>query len=1101
MYLQPGSAGIIAGNQLLALCRRGFAFRIVRVPKKNPEATKYHAIHEGLLTPEEIRKANRDSLMSVYTLLEAEDVRNRLDRDYINGLLERTLAISRALLPEDYARIYTRLRSFPKVPSGITTELNEGVRRISANFNQKQIAMLIKSYAALSSRSVTTINELVKTFNKGFTEAEVWQLRDISAALATLRVPVKTDVETFYKMAVARLPKYLKTISGDDIGLFVNAFSRQGVNQDEVLYFVDAHAKRLVMESSYRTVALLCNAFARAERHSRSLINAVKERLHTEVDEFLKKRSRGLGTIEVVNVTGKHTETIGKCDSGGKVSNDGQVGDTLGFSTTPEGNITHDNGTNVKMASDSKLPLNLIDVAMVFNAFTKMEEHDLDLLNAYIPWLNHNINSESPTLSLVLLSHSFSRAGVNNKELYIRMAHVLIQRVNTLNCQQLGLVALSYAKVGQHIPLLFLRLADEVIYRGTVALKFKRYEFDFQSLEQLMQGFSRVGFRDHRVYHVLTTLLKRRLKTAGVEDMNGEMIASMLTSMSPNRVDSFAPFITDVIMRTRETTAYSTTGICRVLTAFGKLKIAHNRIVESMLKEVKNRLNEFQIPVLINTLKALARLKKYDLVLIKESLKRCSMHLVHLTPMDISNLLSALNDFGYRNVPFLQKLILCIKHRMEEFDRYQMYIIFSRLAMLRTLDAELYRQLIPRLLLHQHEFNELQLADISMGYIYLLVHFDYLQREWHLQRIAQSLAEKRKQYMPINNQSDERGSHDKLQRDIENLGVVDKCEHNVEGLQESGLNNSTETRGEHLDRGLLDISSSKSYTMPDPATNLSGYGFKDGILDAMLSHFGTKLDVATVFKLQTVHLYLQHIRPDIYSKLSAKSLETLHRCSSVKFALAEYMLTSSSVHREISHLLNLIGTFHRNEVQFGPYLIDIVPETTLAYRVAIEYDGPTHFYAETTMRTAKSILKHEILENAGWKVIHIPHQEWAQLVSTKQKIIYLDIIRKQFQGQPTLASNPSQRMPDNMPQARQFSTSLKRKRRYLLKLNEDILKKQLEAMEQGPSENEQVVKQESNSATDKIADILCTMLMDGKSDIIDIDDGNTVTKDRSSSKQ
>lgn len=28
----------------------------------------------------------------------------------------------------------------------------------------------------------------------------------------------------------------------------------------------------------------------------------------------------------------------------------------------------------------------------------------------------------------------------------------------------------------------------------------------------------------------------------------------------------------------------------------------------------------------------------------------------------------------------------------------------------------------------QHEFNEVQLADIATGYLYVLVHFDYLQR-------------------------------------------------------------------------------------------------------------------------------------------------------------------------------------------------------------------------------------------------------------------------------------------------------------------------------------------------------------------------------------
>ncbi|ORM41828.1 uncharacterized protein BXIN_0634 [Babesia sp. Xinjiang] len=1045
----------------LSICRRRFAFRIVRIPKKDVEATKYRAIHQNLITLEEMRNATREGVMAVYGALESEDVRSRLDQDYLQGLLERTLELRRAFLPEDYARIYLRLKSLPKAASGFTSELNEGVRRLSGNFNKKQIAIILKAYSSLNSRSLGTIDELLRTFNRGIHEAEVWQLRDVASALATLRVPLKEHVETFYKSAVAQLPKHLKGITGDDIGVFLNAFSRQGVSHDEVLHFVDSHAQRLIKEASFRNVALIANTFAKAERHSRAVINAVAERLHVEV-------AKNIGTTSI--------EVISRMDANETNGSKGTTGVSrmLEVATVPQ-----DEEKVPQNVLSRDHPLNVIDVAMIFNAFTKLEEHSLKLLNAYIPWLNHHINAETPTLSLVLLCHAYSRAGVNNRDLYMRMAQILLQRVNTLNCQQLGVVALSYAKAGQNIPLLFLRLADEVIYRGTVALKFKRYDFDFQSLEQLMQAFSRVGFRDHRVYHVLTTLLKRRLRTAGAEELNGDMIASILTSMAPHKVDAFVPFITDAIVRTREATAYSTSAICRLLIAFGKLKIAHGKITESMMKEVKDRVNEFQIPVLINALKALAKLNKYNLTLVKESLKRCSMHLVHLTTQDIANLLSALSDFGFRNVNFLEKLVMCIKHRMEDFNRHQLHIIFSRLSMLRTSDAEVYRQLLPRLMLHQHEFNELELADVSVGYIYVLVHFDYLQREMHLQRMAHSIAEARKQQQMM---------QDQAMAGYVNRGDDETCEHNMQhsdGSQRLELlppNEETMAGGTHNRR------------MPDPATNLAGYGFKDSILDAMLSHLGTKLDVGTIFKVQTVHLYLKHIRPDIYSKLSVKAVEALQKCSSVKFALAEYMLTSSSAHREVSHFFNLIGVCHRNEVQFGPYLVDIVPETSSSRKVAIEYDGPTHFYSETTMRTAKSILKHEILESAGWHVIHIPHQEWAQLVSAKQKIIYLDLLRKQYQDRYASSTVPLQ-LSASTVQSRPFSSALIRKRRYLLKINEQVLKEHLELPEQ--SEIEGGCRRQTASETDKIADELCKMLMDGKSNIVDIDKGEPIPKEGS----
>ncbi|GIX63569.1 RAP protein, putative [Babesia caballi] len=975
---------------------------------------------QNLLAPEELKKATREQLMGVYAALGLEDVRNRLDRDYVQQLLERTVFLGRALLPEDYARVFQRLCWKPEAASGFTAELNEGVRRLSCNFSHKQIAVILRAYASLGSRSLGTITELVKTFNKNVGDAEVWQLREVASALSTLRVPVTGHVESFYKSAVAHLPKHLKELHGDDIGIFLNAFSRQRVSHNEVLHFVDAHASRVIAEASHRNVALIANAFARAERHSQRLLQAVSERLHAEM-KFIAERHGGTSSMEVV------TPYIGANAVDSRVTSAPGVSGAVAANPrdTPEAQPTPDlQGPPV---ANNVTPLKIIDVAMIFNAFTKLEDDATKLLNAYIPWLNQHVDSEAPTLSLVLICHAYSRAGLSNRELFTRIAHVLVQRVNALNCQQLGLVAASFARAGQHVPLLFLRLADEVIYRGTVALKFKRYYFDFQSLEHLMQAFSRVGFRDQRVYCVLTTLLKRRLSTARPDEMSGDMIASMLTSMAPRKVDAFVPFITEAIVRTRDSTAYSTTALCRVLSALAKMKVSHAKIMDSLLKEVQDRVNEFQIPVLISTLKALAKLKRYSLALVRDVLKRCSLHLAHLTTLDIANLLSALSEFGFRNVSFLQKLAMCIKHRMNEFDRHQLYMIFTRLALLRTSDAELYKELLPRLLGHQHDFTEAQLADICVCYVYLLVHFDYLQRELHLQRVVRGAADHRRQQPPL-----EREDGQLKREPSSSTGHL-----------------ASPAAGDWTHPALVPR---VPYRMPDPATNVLPYGFKDHIVDAMLSHLGSKLDVATIFKVQTVHLYLKHIRPDIHSRMSSRALDVLRKCSAVKFALAEYMLTSSSVHREVSHFLNLMGVCHRNEVQFGPYLIDVVPETSLTPRVAIEYDGPTHFYAETTMRTAKSILKHEvtafstghsaqILENSGWQVIHIPHQEWAQLVSAKQKIIYLDRVRcvyprrkesadrKLYEGRAASTTTPLASRPPGAVQARHFSSGTHKKSR------------------------------------------------------------------------
>ena len=98
---------------------------------------------------------------------------------------------------------------------------------------------------------------------------------------------------------------------------------------------------------------------------------------------------------------------------------------------------------------------------------------------------------------------------------------------------------------------------------------------------------------------------------------------------------------------------------------------------------------------------------------------------------------------------------------------------------------------------------------------------------------------------------------------------------------------------------------------------------------------------------------------------------------------------SSESHREISRYLLQLGLPHTNEVIFGPFSLDIyVPET----RTIIEIDGPHHFFRDTVTRTSSSVLKHKLLECMGYKLIHVPFQEWIQCTTDSRKLAYCNSI-------------------------------------------------------------------------------------------------------------
>merc|ERR1719461_2558341 len=80
--------------------------------------------------------------------------------------------------------------------------------------------------------------------------------------------------------------------------------------------------------------------------------------------------------------------------------------------------------------------------------------------------------------------------------------------------------------------------------------------------------------------------------------------------------------------------------------------------------------------------------------------------------------------------------------------------------------------------------------------------------------------------------------------------------------------------------------------------------------------------------------------------------------------------------------------------------------------IAIEVDGPSHFYANSRRYTAYTKRKHRLLTRMGYKVLHVPYFEWRRLRGAREREDYM---RAKLQEEPTEWLDPEDEKYYNEP--------------------------------------------------------------------------------------
>ncbi|GIX65393.1 RAP protein, putative [Babesia caballi] len=87
----------------------------------------------------------------------------------------------------------------------------------------------------------------------------------------------------------------------------------------------------------------------------------------------------------------------------------------------------------------------------------------------------------------------------------------------------------------------------------------------------------------------------------------------------------------------------------------------------------------------------------------------------------------------------------------------------------------------------------------------------------------------------------------------------------------------------------------------------------------------------------------------------------------------EFAPSTSKMQYKISRLLDDLKVRHKAEQRVGPYVMDyVLPQL----QVAIEVNGYSHFYHQSTEFNAITRLKYQIVESLGWKMVSVNYFEW-----------------------------------------------------------------------------------------------------------------------------
>ncbi|ANQ11028.1 Uncharacterized protein PCOAH_00054180 [Plasmodium coatneyi] len=894
------------------------------------------------------RKSKKD-LLQIYKTVRRKDERKNLPSDFFENLFLCTRKFVRSLLPHEFVRIYKTMVVVGKKDRELNLLMHQQMKRIHANFDVTSISKLFQLFTFAKSKPVHLVKMLAETFLRrlqgesahhvdsiksaksvqlaGSTQLDEsdepavlpWHVRELVAIFCFFRIDSKKHIKSIFHHCTPWIGKNVQKFTPKDVTIILYSTVHLGRQDPIILSAVVKHIAFKGDSFQFFQLAIILNCFAKLGEKNNKLCKVVCDQV--------KRRMRGVPSPGVATECAPPDEVVEIGSTGVEAE---CVANVQGSASAkePSGYAVRQNRGNCTSGGYPQPK----DVSILLNALIRLEHYDNATFNCLIPFIVNHASKFSPQ-SLSNLVHAYSQMQIKNTLMLEKLSEECILKMKKFKNIEMSNLASSLVRLNVKNKILFTYLIDEFLYRATIGVKYKSYQFDVVSLQQLAYSFSKVGLSDEKVYVVLHRLLLRRIgqlrkngnksiqaaalvggskdepshgqshgqsneqfneRASSCEDgiaRRGPQFDFLCLStfvnsyaaakMKPKHLFHFISYIIREKKKKKE--ILSNQSLCCLVYGLAKLELPDRKIHQVLLKEGTERVDTLKPFQAVLLLYSYSKLRIYSRMFVKKAVQLCSRNIHQLTLADLTLACYSLSNLLYRDVIFLYKVSKVILLNNFQFEKTNVCQLFNSFTKLCFFYKPIYQLVFQRMLVCMHDLGEKELANVALSFAYY----------FHTVRLC--LCE---------GATEEQEGKQKEKQ-------VEKRSQEKQETKRSDVRQETKQSECHLVQSHPELFFRNELSI-----------FFNLIFLLNEKH-RQKMSIISIQQLQVVDLYLRAFFPK-YCDFPGFVRTFFVKVRSVKLRIDDYLIMSSKTHRNVSRFLSLVGVAHRSEVQFGPYQLDIV---------------------------------------------------------------------------------------------------------------------------------------------------------------------------------